>query len=163
MTVESDRTKFNDVVKEFRFAMLTTMSKEGEFHARPMSVAEIKPDSTVYFATSLQSPKVEEISRDSNVVIIFQNSSQFATLTGQATTTQERTLIDRLWSETWRVWFPGGKDDPDLCLIAVEPERGELWDQSGLQGISYLLESIKAVASGAKPISDSDQHSKVTL
>ncbi len=163
MTIESDRTNFNDVVKDFRFAMLTTMSADGEFHARPMSVAEIKPDSTAYFVTSVHSPKVEEISRDSKVVIVFQNSSQFAALTGRASTTQDRSLIDRLWSEAWRVWFPRGKDDPELCLIAVEPERGELWDQSGLQGVSYLLESIKAVATGSKPVVKSGQHSKVAL
>ena len=76
---------------------------------------------------------------------------------------RRRALIERLWSEAWRVWFPGGKDDPSLCLIRVEAREAEYWDNAGTQGIKYVLEAVKAYAKGETPAVDNKQNAKVGL
>ena len=128
-----------------------------------MAVAEIKEDGRIYFATSLDSPKIVEIESDPNVVVTFQYGSQFASLAGSARILREQGLIERLWSETWRVWFPEGQSDPNLCLITVDSEVGEDWDKAGLQGLKYVFESVKAIAKGTSPPADAKQHAKVSL
>jgi general stress protein 26 len=151
-----------DLVKDIKTVMLITRAG-GKLHARPMSVADLRPDADAYFATALDSPKVAEIEADPYAMISFQDGRQFAVITGNARIVRDRALIDKLWSEAWRAWFPGGKDDPSLCLIKLEAQQGEYWDNSGIRGLSYLFEGVKAVFQGTRPATDETQHGKVAL
>jgi general stress protein 26 len=152
-----------DLVKDFRTAMLVTKGTGGKLHARPMSVAELRPDADAYFATSIDSPKIAEIEADPDAMITFQDGSKFAFISGTARVVRDRALIDRLWSDVWRAWFPGGKDDPSLCLLKIEAREGEYWDNSGLKGVRYLFEGVKAILQGEKHDAHADQHAKVQL
>jgi general stress protein 26 len=75
--------------------------------------------------------------------VSFQGSSEYAVLYGTAHVRKDRALIDELWSEAWGVWFPGGKDNPNLCLLAITPVSAEYWDSCGLYGFTYL--GLKAI------------------
>lgn len=152
-----------DLVKDFRTAMLVTKDAAGKLHARPMSVAELRADADAYFATSIDSPKIAEIEADPEAMITFQDGSQFAFISGHARVVRDRALIDRLWSETWRVWFPGGKDDPSLCLLKLEAREGEYWDNSGTKGLRYIFEGVKAIFQKERPETHETQHAKVKL
>jgi hypothetical protein len=72
-------------------------------------------------------------------------------------------LIDELWSEAWKVWFPGGKEDPNLCVLAIAPSSAEYWDNGGVEGFKYLYEGLKAVLQKRTPETDDTQHAKVML
>ena len=143
--------------------MLVSRTRDGSFHVRPMAVAEIKSDGDTIFATNIESPKIAEIENDSNVLLTFQDGSKFASIVGRARVLRDQAEIDRLWSETWRVWFPKGRTDPALCLLTIDAHAGEYWDNEGLKGLKYVLESIKAVATGTTPQNDTNQHAKVSL
>jgi general stress protein 26 len=151
-----------DLIKGFKTCMLVTHGRGGR-HARPMAIAELKPDADAYFATRLDSPKVAEIESDGTVLITFQGSAEYAALYGSVTIVRDRALIKQLWSETWKPWFPGGKDDPALCLLKFHAAAGEYWDNSGLQGLEYLFEGMKAILQKRQPQTDEKQHAKVSL
>lgn len=152
-----------ELLSGFSTAMLVSHENNGTFHARPMAIAELKPDVEATFATDKRSPKISEIATNPNVLITFQSASEYAALEGVASLTADREEIDRLWSEAWRVWFPDGKDDPNLVLIKVRPTSGEYWDNSGLEGLKYVFKGIKAVIQGERPDTDETQHAKVAL
>jgi general stress protein 26 len=152
-----------DLLSSFSTAMLVSQAGDSGLHARPMAVAELKPTAEAYFATDRRSPKIAEIARDPNVLVTFQSSSEYASVAGTASVVDDSALIDRLWSETWRVWFPEGKTDPNLVLLKFEPAAGEYWDNSGLEGVKYLFKGLKAVLQGERPEHDSDQHAKVVI
>lgn len=152
-----------DLVKDFKTAMLVTMPGAGGVHARPMAVAEMKPDADVYFVTSIDSPKVAEIEANPDVLVTFQGRSEFAALYGTVSVSRDRALIDRLWSETWKAWFPNGKDDPSISVLTFRAREGEYWDSSGLEGAKYLFEGMKAILKGRRPEVDQTQHAKVKL
>jgi len=151
-----------DIIKDFRTAMLVTRSGDG-IHARPMHVAELKPDADAYSVAKIESPKVNEIESDPRVLITFQSGSEFAAIEGTASVVRDRALIDRMWSDAWKVWFPKGKDDPSICLLKVAATEGEYWDNSGLEGFKYLFEGVKAIFKGRTPQVDQSQHAKVRL
>jgi hypothetical protein len=71
--------------------------------------------------------------------------------------------IEDLWSERMRVYFPIGKDDPDLALIHVHAEAGEYWDNQGAQGLRYLFEAAKAYVTGTRPELDREVHGSAQL
>lgn len=152
-----------DLASSFRNAMLVTRGLDGSLHARPMAVAELEPDADAYFSTSLESPKIAEIEANPEVLVTFQSRAEFATIQGRATVVRDPAQIDRLWSEDWRVWFPKGKDDPNLCLLKISADRGEYWDTSGLEGLKFAFESVKARLAGRTPQKSEVQNAKVEL
>lgn len=152
-----------DLIKDFSTAMLVTHSASGGMHGRPMRVAQLEPDADAYFATSINSPKVAEIEADPEVLVLFQSTTQFASLEGKATIVRDRALIEKLWMKEWSIWFPGGKDDPSLVLVKVDTSAGEYWDNSGLQGLQYLFKGLKAMLKSEKPEVDEKVHAKVDL
>jgi general stress protein 26 len=154
-----------DLIQHFKVAMVITQATGGGVHVRPMAVAQIAAGAQAYFATSIESPKVAEIEADPRLVISFQGKSDYAVLYGTGEIVRDRALIDKLWDESWRLWFPGGKDDSTLCLLRLAPERGEYWDRSGAQGLRFLFEGVKAILQGTTAAVDDDpeQHAKVRL
>jgi general stress protein 26 len=152
-----------EMLKDFDTAMLVTHSPDGHMHARPMAVAELEPDGDAYFVTGIDSPKVAEIEAEPRVTLTFQSSRQFATVCGRVKVVRDRALLDRLWKEAWKVWFPKGKDDPEISLLKFDAEHGELWDNAGARGVKYAVEAIKAYAKGERPEPDPDRHARVDL
>jgi general stress protein 26 len=152
-----------ELLKEFDNAMLITHPPLGAIHARPMAVAELRPDADAYFVTAIDSPKVAEIEANPDVTLTFQSDNQFAAVYGRATVVRDRALLDRLWKEPWKVWFPQGKDDPSVALLKFDAERGEYWDNSGAEGLKYVFSAAKAYVSGETPKTDEKQHGRVRL
>lgn len=163
LSMTGNREHLHELIKDFQTGMLTTRSGDGGVHIRPMRVAKLESDQELLFATGLATPKVAEIEKINQVAVVFQSSSEFAVLYGTAHVLKDRALIDELWSEAWRIWFPGGKDDPNLCLLAVTPVSAEYWDSSGTEGLKYLYEGLKAIWQKRTPNSDDTQHGKVSL
>jgi general stress protein 26 len=150
-----------DVIKGFDTAILVTRAADGSSHARPMRIAEIRRGGDILFATNTQSPKTDEIAANSEVLVTFQGRLQFATVSGTAAVIRDPALVEKLWSEAWNIWFPGGKDDPTLAFVRVTARSGEYWDSAGAQGIKYAYEATKAYMQGKTPVLDEKQHAKV--
>jgi len=152
-----------ELLKEFDTAMLITRGGDHGMHARPMRVAELRPGADAYFVTSIDSPKVAEIERDPDAVLTLQRSSRFAAAYGRVDVIRDRSLIERLWQEPWKAWFPDGKDDPSLAVLKLDAKEGEYWDSSGARGVRYALSAAAAYVQGEKPTTDEKQHARVRL
>ena len=159
----NSRENLYDILKNFDTAMMIARASDGHIHGRPMAIALLQENAETYFVTSIHSPKVAAIEADPIITLTFQSSSQFATLSGRATVVRDKPMIDDLWKEAWKLWFPQGKDDPSICLIHFSPEDGEYWDNAGAQGLKYAFEAVKAYVKGETPKSDEGQHAKVDL
>ena len=151
------------LLSKFDNAMLVTKASSGELHVRPMAVAHLSPGADAFFVTSLQSPKIAEIEAKPDVLVTFQGGGSYAAVSGTARVVRDRVLIDRYWSSAWKAWFPNGKDDPDICVIAVLANSAEYWDAAGLQAVKYVFEAAKGLVTGQTPKIDRDQHAKVKL
>jgi general stress protein 26 len=157
------RDRLHEMLKDFDTAMLMTRTADGRVHVRPMAVAKLDDEGDVVFVSNKQSPKVSEINDDPSVVVTFQSAAQFASIAGQALVMHDQAMIDELWSEAWKVWFPGGKDDQNICFIRVRASEGEYWDNAGAKGMKYAFEAVKAYLKGRTPDVDSNVHGKVNL
>jgi general stress protein 26 len=136
-----------------------TRARDGHMHARPMAIAEMRADADAYFVTSIDSPKVAEIYADADVLLTFQSAHQYAAIYGRVNVVRERALIDRLWKETWKVWFPRGQSDPAIALLRFDADRGELWNDLGQLGVQYSFEGTKAYVSA--PPKDGRGHARL--
>ncbi len=145
------RAKLLDVLREFETVMLFTRTAEGNVRGRPMAIADIDPDGTLYLITSIDSDKAAELIADARVGLGMQSKTKYASLSGIAILNTERSLVDRLWKERWRVWFPEGKSSPEISVIEVHPVEGEYWDQSGIKGIKLAIQAAKAYVTRQTP------------
>jgi general stress protein 26 len=148
------------LMKDFRVAMLVTHDT-GDLRARPLAVVEVGPQNDIWFATSLTSAKIDELRKHPNVLVTMQGSTSYISVSGSCELSQSRSEIERLWTESWKIWFPKGKEDPDLVLVRVRVTNGEFWDMQGTKGIRFLWEAAKSYFTGEKPESVPEAHGKL--
>ena len=151
------REHVRKLIAGFDTAMLVTRTLDGAMRARPLSIADKAGDGTMYFSTAIESGKVHELEQDSRVAVVLQGSGKYVSLTGEAHIQRDRALIQQLWSESWRVWFPDGPDDPSLTLLVFEPQEADYWDAAGGTGLKYFFEMAKAYVTNTRPASDQDE------
>jgi general stress protein 26 len=151
------RAHLKKLLAGFDTAMLVTRSADGGMRSRPLAIAEKREDEALYFATAAESSKVDEIEADSHVNVTMQHGGRYVSLSGLARVVRDRGLVEQLWSEAWKVWFPQGKDDPSLRILIVEPTEAAYWDGSGAHGLKYMFEMAKAYVTGTRPASDDDE------
>jgi general stress protein 26 len=156
-----DGAHLYELLKDFDTAMLITRAGDGHLHARPMAIAELRADADAYFVTNIESPKIAEIDADADVLLTFHSARQYAAVYGRVNIVQDRQLIERLWMEAWKVWFPRGKADPSIALLRFDAERGEFWDNAGTGGIQYAFAVARAYVRGETPQTDPERHGRV--
>ncbi len=159
---------FHDLLKAFDTAVLVThdqTSQSTHFRSRPMAIARVEENCDLWFITNVDSAKVHEIEADTRAHVICQNGrSSCVTVSGRARIVEDRGMVGDLWRPAYRVWFPQGMNDPRLVLIKLEGERGEYWDNTGANGITYMYQAIKAVVTGTTPeVAEGEQHGVINL
>jgi general stress protein 26 len=161
---ESTQHHLVHVLQDFDSAILVTRSERGDLRGRPMALAEIKADGDIYFATSLANDTVREIEAEPRVAVTVQGKVKFASVSGKARIVRDQALIQKLWREGWKLWFPEGPSDPQLCLIRFEADEGEYWDTSGARGVRFAIAAAKAYVRGERlDERKSAQNAKVKL
>lgn len=132
-TREQDIKQLAELIRDVDVAMFTTIAADGRLVSRPLGTQEVEFDGDLWFATEADSPKVAEIAADPRVNVAYASRSKntYVSVSGRARVVDDRARIDALWSPAMKLFFPGGKDDPNLRLIHVSAESAEYWDGPG--------------------------------
>lgn len=123
--------------------MMLGLDGVDEGHTRPMT-AQVEGDhGPIWFFTAKDSMIVQQLSGSARAIATFTSKGNdlFATVHGALSLDNDRAVIDRLWNKFIAAWYEGGKDDPKLALLRLDPERAEIWlDASSLvAGIKMLF------------------------
>ncbi|HEY3452714.1 MAG TPA: pyridoxamine 5'-phosphate oxidase family protein [Myxococcales bacterium] len=116
------------LLSHFDTGLLTTRGGDGHFHTRPMALQGRSLDDGLWFATAEGTAKVADLEADPHCGVAFHDGGRGATyvsVSGEATLVRDREVVRRLWSPTWKPWFPDGPEQKDLVLIHVRPEHAE--------------------------------------
>jgi general stress protein 26 len=154
--------KLAELIKEIKYAMLTTTESDGSLRSRPMQVQQVEFDGDLWFFTGASSPKVSEIQRDHQVNVSFAapNKDSYVSMSGRANLVRDRQKIDELWNDALKAWFPKGKDDPEVALLKVNVEQAEYWDEPGGKVVE-LAGFVKALVTGKR--ADTGENEKLNL
>lgn len=156
---------FFELLKQFETATVITRGRTGELHGRPMAVADVADDGTVWFVTSIDSTKVLEIRDDSRAMLTLQNGRQYVAMNGHFELVADHAKVEQLWQEPYRLWF-NGQADPELVLLRFTPFDAEYWDSAGAHGVKHAFEAAKAYLKGQKldPSEyDAEAHARLQL
>lgn len=145
-----DLQKLREMVKDIDFCMLTTVDENGDLRSRPMSSnGEIDPNGDIWFFTGASSHKVSEIEKLPKVNVSFADpdNQRYVSVTGTAQLIRDRKKIEELWKPEFKMWFPEGKDDPEVALLRVSLEKAEYWD-SPSSTIGFALSFVSSLVTG---------------
>jgi general stress protein 26 len=102
--------------------------------------------------TDIHSTKEHEIEAKPDVGLAFIDPSEKAYLwiTGRAFVMRDAEKIKTAWRKSDEVWWSGGPNDPDVCLLRIEPVVAELWDGPA-SAVVTVFEFAKARLTGEEP------------
>lgn len=145
--------KLNLLIKDIEIAMLTTIDR-GVLRSRPMATQETDFDGELWFFTSRQTHKAEEIEKDNRVNVSYSDpeDNRYVSMAGTAELVDDRAKMAELWSPKYLAWFPKAIDDPNLILLKVSVEQAEYWDATS----SALVEAfglLKSLVTGERATS----------
>ena len=152
-TGKDDLEKLRELVKDIDFCMLTTIDEQGDMHSRPMSAnGEIDANGDLWFFTGASSHKVSEVSKSPKVNVSFADpkNQHYVSISGAAALVRDHNKIDELWKPEFKMWFPEGKDDPEVALLRISLEKAEYWD-SPSSTIGYALSFVSSLVTGKQP------------
>lgn len=153
--------KFKKLTEGIDFCMLTTISG-GQLRSRPMSTQEMDENGELWFFTSDQTHKVDEIEADSRVNAAYSkpDDNTYVSVSGRGSISKDRQKIEELWNPVLKAWFPKGLDDPNLALLKISVEEAEYWDSPN-STIVQLAGFVKALVTGQQ--AKGGEHGKVSL
>ena len=156
-SIEKLKTLINDI----DFAMMTTING-GHLRSRPMSTQEYEGDETLWFFTSDETHKVDEIEADNRVNLGYSrpDDNVYVSISGRAAVVKDRAKMEELWNPILKAWFPEGLEDPTLCLLKVNIEEAEYWDSPNSK-LVQLAGFVKAVVTG-KP-AEGGEYGRISL
>lgn len=157
---DDDVKTLGEKIQGIRIAMLVTISDEG-LHARPMATQELDFDGDLWFFTSVDAEKTQEIARHPQVCVSYADpgSQRYVSVSGTARVLDDRAKMRQLWTPFLDLWFEKGVEDPTLRLIRVRVDRAEYWDSPSGR-LVQLLGFIRKAA-GGEP--DLGEHRRVSL
>jgi len=155
----SERDKLFDLIKDIKIAMLTTRRPDGRLVSRAMATQKKAPGADLWFVTSEDTHKVEELEDEPNVNLAYykDRTREWISISGIATVSRDRDVIRQLWAADWKVWFPeegdprhGTPDDPRLVLIGVDIDSAHFFESDKPAPV-VLFEMLKGRLTGKEP------------
>ncbi|CAM3153693.1 pyridoxamine 5'-phosphate oxidase family protein [Deinococcus saxicola] len=150
LTREESIKHIASIIKDVKFAMLTTVTDEGRMHARPMTTQQIEFDGDLWFIGGKDTEGVHDMGQRPQVNVSYSSpdDSNYVSLTGTAELVEDRAKLDELWSAFYKTYFEGGKDDPNVQLIKISAHGAELWEGPGK--IKGLYELARGAVTGRR-------------
>lgn len=123
---------------------------------------EIDPNGDLWFFTGVSSHKVIEIANSPKVNVSFADpkNQHYISITGRAQLVRDRKKIEELWKPEFKMWFPEGKDDPQIALLRIGLEKAEYWD-SPSSVVGYAISFVSSLVTGKQP--DFGENKKLEL
>lgn len=157
MSTELDT--FYRMVEDIEVAMMTTRRADGHLRSRAMATQKRAAGADLWFVTSVDSSKLDEIEHDPHVNIsYYKNSSrEWISVSGVAMMSRDRQKIAELYAPDWKMWFGsdgdprhGTADDPRIVLVGVTIHAAEFLEVNKPR-VVVLFELVKGWITGSEP------------
>lgn len=153
------------LIRDIRFGMLTTQAESGDLRSHPLTTQNRKEDegTVLWFFISARSEILRDVLARHKVNLAYASpeDDRYVSISGRARLVNDPQQKQALWSTMSQAWFPGGVDDPDLALLAVDIQQAEYWDIKSSKMVQ-LFKMAKAAITGKQPEHMGD-HQKVHL
>jgi general stress protein 26 len=157
---QSELDRVWNIIERVGICMLTTRFAGG-LRARPLEARPERGAGIIWFLTDAQSEKEREIENGQDVGLVFidAKAAAYLSVTARAEVLLDRVKAAEIWKTTDDMWWRG-PEDPNVCVLRVDPRTAELWDGPSSK-IVAAFEFVKACLTGEKP--NLGENRKVTV
>ncbi|VWX37837.1 pyridoxamine 5'-phosphate oxidase family protein [Exiguobacterium oxidotolerans] len=138
------------LVDKIETAMLTTVSDEG-LVSRPMQTQDIEFDGDLWFLTSKETGKYNEILKNPSVNVAYVDKS-YVSIRGKAEIVEDVARKKELWSPRYEAYLGTSYEDPKVVLIKIDTEAAEYWETGN---------TTKSVKQVLKKVTGNDDSSEI--
>lgn len=143
--LESIKT-VNDLIKDIKVAMFTTISADNKIISRPMQTQEVEFDGELWFLTMKDTEKYQEITSNPNVNLAYAGNS-YVSISGTAQFIEDAAKKKEYWNPIFDKMLDSSYDDPNVVLIKVDADSAEYWDSGN---------TLKSVKTFVKKLANKD-------
>ena len=150
MSKQESIDKIQAVIKDVKFAMMSTINSKGDLHAWPMTTSETTlGGKEIWFIGDKSSDVVKDIQDNPKVGLSYatQDDKNYVSISGNAELSTDKAKLDELWSPVYNAFFEHGKEDPEVQLIKVVPHGAECW-LSGSTTVNMFKMAAAALQDG---------------
>ncbi|WP_417308198.1 pyridoxamine 5'-phosphate oxidase family protein [Devosia sp.] len=142
-----------ELADDLDFCMFSTWDGE-HLQSRPLSSRVFRDQHAIYFLVSAGGDKNSQIESYPEVNLSYADlkGMDFVSIAGKAEVSNDRAKIAELWSDFDKAWWDDA-NDPDIRVITVTPERGELWDSPG-RLVAFATMLTAAITGGEADFGD---------
>ena len=150
MSKQENIDKIQAVIKDVKFAMMSTINSKGDLHAWPMTTSETSlGGKEIWFIGDKTSDVVKDIQDNPKVGLSYatQDEKNYVSISGNAELSNDKAKLDELWSPVYNAFFEHGKEDETVQLIKIVPHGAECW-LSGSSTINVFKMAAAALQDG---------------
>lgn len=149
-------------IKGMRNAYFITTDAHGHIHGRPMSTQDMDEQGDLWFMTSKDSKKIQDIEKNPQIGLIYGHTSgtPSISISGTALLSNDREKIKELWNDLYKAWFEN-ENDPNIVLIKVSIIGAEYWEHAGGRLGAYIDLAAAAITGNVR--TDHDEHEKIKI
>lgn len=136
----------NDLIKDIKVAMFTTISSDDKIISRPMQTQEVEFDGELWFLTMKDTDKYQEIITNPHVNLAYAGKS-YVSISGTAEFIEDAAKKKEYWNPVFDKMLDTSYDDPNVVLIKVDAESAEYWDSGN---------TVKSVKTFVKKLTNSE-------
>ena len=164
MNKQEQLDKIQDVIKDVKFAMMSTVNSKGDVHAWPMTTSETSLGAKeIWFIGDKTSDVVKDIQDNPKIGLSYasEDEKNYVSVSANAELSSAQAKLDELWSPVYNAFFEHGKEDPNVQLIKVVPHGVECW-LSGSSTVNMFKMAAAALQDG-KTAEDMGEQFSVAL
>ncbi|MDR2030008.1 MAG: pyridoxamine 5'-phosphate oxidase family protein [Puniceicoccales bacterium] len=91
-----------------------------------------KKNDRIFFITNTQTDKIVQIRKNPKAnVYAYDNNFSGLLLIGEIKEITDKDIIDILWDDSWKMYYPGGKDGGDFSLLEFIPKQFKNYNGNG--------------------------------
>jgi len=151
----AERSQLASLLDDMSISMLTANDEYGQLTSRPMSPLEMDSHGAIWFFTDKRSAKVQHL-HVINLAFSDEGNSTYVSICGRGELVDDRAMIERLWTEFARPWFPDGVESPNLVLLKIIPTTAEFWDAPNSKMVRMFAMAASIVTGNPVAMGDNE-------
>lgn len=147
---ENPKQQLFDQIHKVHAGMLGI--EDSHSHMQPMAPHVDEATATIWFYAKKSSELARMIGPNSRAhfCVVGENHDYHACLAGRIEAVRNDAKIEEYWSSIVEAWFDGGKQDPDLTMLALHLDDAEIWASTG-SSLKFGWEIAKANLTDSEP------------
>lgn len=138
--IKEIETKADELVRKCEIMFVSSVNEKG--YPRTCCVNKLRDEGfrEIYFVTSKRSEKqgkAKHFETNTKSSICFQQEGDSLTLVGEVEIITDKEVMQRLWNENDRGFFPKGVDDPKIRFMHFHTLEATFWIEGKFRTVKY--------------------------